>query len=254
MEDPFGIARGSGGKIKDHRVLRLRGHTDQVLSRHPHGFRNVFKTFRLRLHAPELCGHLRFLQCLPDLPGHLILRGTDNGAGPGRLHPVYQITDCQHMRDRDHHRAQLMQGHCRKPVFIVALQDQHHPVPAADSRRLKHIRHLIAELPDIREGKDMLLSLRVAPYQRPFLRFLLCCPVHHVIAEVEIIRIIQPEFLQCPVFVRTFTAKVLIDTHTDSFITASAPILRNLSYRFPMRSASFVSVSISSLRRFRIRS
>ena len=35
-------------------------------------------------------------------------------------------------------------ANCRKPIFIVALQNQHNTVAVTDSRTAKHICHLIA--------------------------------------------------------------------------------------------------------------
>ena len=75
----------------------------------------------------------------------------------------------------------------------------------------------------------MFFAFRVAPYDCSFVRGFACHPVDHVIPEVEIIRIIQGDLLQHPVFIGDLAAELLVYAHTDSFMTAPVPILRNRS-------------------------
>ena len=254
VNDPFRVAGGAGGEIQDHGIRGFRLHPGEVLPGVPHVSCNIFEALRLSLHAPEPRGDPCLLYCLRHLLRHPAPGGADHGLCPGGLQPVHQVADRQHMRHGDHHGTQLVQGHCREPVFVVALQDQHHPVPGADAPGPEHIGHPVAVPPDIREGENVFLPFGVAPHQRPLVRGFLRDPVCHVIAEVEIVRIIQGDFCQGPVFIGNLMAVFQVYAHMDSFTTAPAPIERNLSYRFPTRSASFANASVSSFSRLRIRS
>lgn len=59
----------------------------------------------------------------------------------------------------------------------------------------------------------MLLVFKVAPYERPLVREALSQPVYDIIAEVEVLGIVERKAFKRSVFVEYFTAKLLIYAH-----------------------------------------
>ena len=106
----------------------------------------------------------------------------------------------------------------------MTLQRQHHPVASLHSRFQKRISSAAALLPDISECENMLLILRIAPDQGALIRRLLRNRIHHVIAEIEIIRPVRLNVCQAAVFIYRFLKKVLCNTHK-----LLLPKARNLS-------------------------
>ena len=84
-----------------------------------------------------------------------------------------------------------MQSNCRKPVFIVAFEYQHHTVAAADAGVSEHICHLVAVFFNIRKSEDVLFPFHVAPYERALVRGFLRCFIDNIVAEVKIVGIVK---------------------------------------------------------------
>lgn len=146
----------------------------------------------------------------------------------------------------DHDRAELVQGDGDVPVFPVTLEGHHHGVAPADARPEEHVGGPVAQLRDLAEAEDALASLAVAPDDGPLVRRLPGDHVHHVVAEVEIVGIVEPDAGQAAGMVEFLPAVGLVDAHVSLFPSCSAvPIRRNRSYRCESR-ASCSESSVSS--------
>ena len=144
VNDTFGLARSTGCEIQHHRIRRQGLDTLEFFGGSLHGFGQIFESGDIFLNTPQSGCHAGRFQCCGDLLGDLFLRRAHNGFYAGRFYAVHKIPDRQHMRCRDHHGTQLVQGNGREPVFIVPFQDQQNAVAAADPGAAEYICHLIA--------------------------------------------------------------------------------------------------------------
>ena len=117
--------------------------------------------------------------------------GADDGVDLCHADAVDVITNRQHMGGGNGGDAQLMQRQHRKPVFVVALEHQHHPVSPAQPRRAEYISHAVGVLLHIGKGKNMFLIFRVAPDHGQFFRGFGGDGVHNVVGKVKIVRIME---------------------------------------------------------------
>ena len=95
------------------------------------------------------------------------------------------------MGRRHQNRADLVQGNCQVPVFIMTLEQQHHPVALADAGFQQEAAGLRGQTADVTEGKHFFLSVLVAPLDGTLVRLGIGNGIHNVIAEIEIVRIVQ---------------------------------------------------------------
>ena len=167
----------------------------------------VFKALAILLRRPAENARMDLLHRFAHLPWHPVLRGADDALDLGKPDAVNQIIHRQHMCGRNEHRSQLVQGNRDDPVFVMPLEQHHDPVSPSDPPRSKQVGRLIAQPHDVAKGKRALLILGVAPDQRTLPGGLLCDRVHHVIAKIEILRIVQPEAGQTPLAVKGLVAE-----------------------------------------------
>ena len=180
------------------------------------------EALHIPLNAPEDAGIPRLLHRSTELLGHIVLPGADNGVGFGGFQPVDIILHREHMGGRNGGDPQLVQSNHGEPVFIVALQHQHHPVPPLQPRLSKHVGHPVAAAADLVEGEDMLLVFRVAPDHGSLVRGLIRHHIHHVVGKVEILRIVQGNFFQSAPFIQDLPAILLINAHICSLSLQAA--------------------------------
>ncbi len=147
---------------------------------------------------------------------HLVLGGTDHGLDLGCLDAVGVVAGSEHVGYGDQHGPQLVEGHGGEPVFIVPLQHHHNPVPLLNACLLEYLGIAVALPADVREGEHPGLLLGGAPHQGALLGLCRCDGVHHVVAEVEAVGIVEGEVRQMSGGIQGFMAKGLVDAHKGS--------------------------------------
>ena len=95
--------------------------------------------------------------------------------------------------DQDH--PQLVQRGGADPVFPAAAQDHHHHVALLQPQAGQEVGDLVGQALDVGEAEVPLLVLLVDPKQRALFGLGLGPGVHHVEAEVEILRHVDGELL-----------------------------------------------------------
>ena len=70
--------------------------------------------------------------------------GADDGANICSLQTIDDVVWRQHVGNRHHHGADLMQRDDGEPVFVVTLERQHHAVTAFHAGSQQHIGDAIA--------------------------------------------------------------------------------------------------------------
>ena len=118
-----------------------------------------------------------------------------------------------------------MQRDDGEPVFVVTLERQHHAVTAFHASSQQHIGNAIALAADVAEGKDVLLSFGVAPDEGAFIWIFRCDGVDDIVAEVEIVRIMNLDIKELAVFVDSLVEEFFVNTHCCSS-AQSAPKAR----------------------------
>ena len=112
----------------------------------------------------------------------------DDGLDPGRIAAVDNVLFGQQVGRRDHHRAQLVQRQNREPELVAALEDQHHHIALSDAEALEIRGRAVAFALDVGKGEPDFGALVVGPQQRLLAGLLGGVCVHHVVAEIEILR------------------------------------------------------------------
>ena len=211
MNHPLGVAGGAGGKVQHHGVVGQGGLPLQSLRSLVHGCREIGKAGHVLLDRPQLAGQAHLLHCGPHPVGHLVLGSADDSLHLGLAQPVADVRLGEHVGHGDHHRPQLVEGNGHQPVLIVALEGHHHLVPPADALRQQGVGHLAAQAADVSKGKRAFRSLGVAPDQSPLAGVLGSQGVHHVVAEVKVLRVVQPEAGEPALAVHRLPAEGFID-------------------------------------------
>ena len=85
-------------------------------------------------------------------------------------------------------RAQLVQRQNREPELVAALEDQHHHIALSDAEALEIRGRAVAFALDVGKGEPDFGALVVGPQQRLLAGLLGGVCVHHVVAEIEILR------------------------------------------------------------------
>lgn len=80
----------------------------------------------------------------------------------GSIVAVHDVMRHQQVRGRDAYGSDLVQGDDRKPEFVVALEDQHHPITFFDSQTGKVRSRPVALAFDV--GKSEVDLFLVLPY------------------------------------------------------------------------------------------
>ena len=160
----------------------------------------------------------------------IALGGADDSLDIHAAHAVDEIRFRQHVGHGNQHGAQLVQRHGGEPVFIVPLQADHHMVAPADPRRTHHIGDAAAGAGYVTEGEDMLLTQGVAPDHGPLAGGPGGDGVHHIIAEIEVVGIVEPDLGQSARPVKLLGAVIFINAHWSfSSFVPGMPIRRNRS-------------------------
>ena len=120
-------------------------------------------------------------------------RRGDDGLDGRAVQAVLQIVLLEHERGGHHDRAELRERRGHEPELVVAAQDDHDHVAAADALRGQEVRRLVRPALHVGEREHVLLALRVAPHHGAAVGVCGGDVVHHVVAEVEIVGTIDGE-------------------------------------------------------------
>ena len=134
-----------------------------------------------RLHAGALLHHR--VDGAGDVPG----RGGDDGLDVSPVQAIGEVVLLQHEGGRHRHRPQFLQGQHREPELVVAAQDDHDEVAAADAAVRQEVRRLVRPRFHVGEGEGVLLPFRVAPDHGRALGIVDRDVVHDVVGEVEVV-------------------------------------------------------------------
>ena len=123
----------------------------------------------------------------------------------------------QHEGSRHHDGAELGERGGHEPELIVAAQDDHDHVAAADALSGEEIRRLVGPAFHVGEGEHVLLALGVAPHHGAAIGIGLGDVVDDVVAKVERLGAVDLEFREKAVVVVFLGDKAQIDVpHDDS--------------------------------------
>ena len=98
---------------------------------------------------------------------------------------VLQVVLLEHEGGRHHDRAELRERRGHEPELVVAAQDDHDVVAAADAGVRQVVRGLVRPLLHVGEREHVLLALGVAPHHGATVGVGKRDVVDHVVAEVE---------------------------------------------------------------------
>ena len=188
----LGHARGARGEVHQHNVVPAGG--------------------LLAGGAGEGVGELLQLlvEVQPALPllrhQNLVLQGGDVRLGGLHLLNDEGVVDAHHRADLggvapvddvlfrqlqgagDEDGPQFVQGRGAHPVLPPAAEDEHHHAALLHAQALKEVGGLVGQALDVGKGEDFLVVLLIAPHQGFFLGLFFGPGVHHVKAEVEVLR------------------------------------------------------------------
>ena len=218
VHDALGLARGTGGEVHEHGVFRAGRNAGKRCRLPPGLFRQVPEAGHRFPDRPQQGLFPSPCDSIQHMPGHLILRGADKCLHGGAVQPVGNVLCGQHVRHRDQDGPQLVQGQGHEPVFIVALQRHHHPVPRSDARLPEDTGHPVAAASQVRKRKRSLCPVGVAPHHGHLLRGLAGHFVGHVIRKVELCRPAEADLRQSPGLVKGLPAVAFIEIHRSGFL------------------------------------
>ncbi len=188
----LGHARGARGKVHQHGVIPagglLPGGTGERIGELLHLLVQVQPALPL-FHHQDLVfqrGDVRLggLHLLNDKG----VVDADNGADLGGVAPVDDVLFGQLQGAGNQNGPQLVQGCGADPILPPAAQDEHDHAALLHPQAFEEIGGLVGEALDVGEGEILLVALLIAPDQGLFLRLLFGPGVHHVKAEVEVLR------------------------------------------------------------------
>ena len=120
-------------------------------------------------------------------------RGADDGGDRGTVQAILQIVLLQHEGSGDHDRADLCQRRRDEPELIVAAQHDEDVITALDALIDQEVRRLVGPALHVGEREDVLLAFGIAPDHRTAIRVIYRDVVDDVVAEVEVVGIVNAE-------------------------------------------------------------
>ena len=126
---------------------------------------------------------------LGDFPN----RGADDGGDGGTVQTILQVVLLQHEGSGDHDRADFGQRRRDEPELVVAAQDDKDVITAPDTLIDQEVCRLVGPALHIGERENVLLALGVAPNHRTAVGVVHRDVIDDVVAEVEIVGIVNAE-------------------------------------------------------------
>ena len=226
VQHHFGVARRAGREVHEHRVGRRRLTALEVLGRGAHARVEVEPAGALdarRAHAFRPRQRLAQRQAVVGehevavgvlgreaaaravhedaalkrgaRVGHAVAhlgdvaeRCGDDGLDGRAVQAVFQVVFLEHEGGGNHDGAQLRQRGGHEPELVVAPQDDHDHVAAADALLGQEVRGLVRPALHIGEREHVVLALGVAPHHGAAVGVVHGDVVDHVVAEVEACR------------------------------------------------------------------
>ncbi len=226
----LGHAGGAAGEVHQHHIVPAGG----LIARR--ALEGLGASVHLRVQVePALPGRA---DQYPVLKGRYLRRGqlhllhhervvhADHGLHPGGVAAVHDVLLSQLQRGGDQYDAQLVQRRGAHPVLPAAAQYHHHHVALFEPQAPQEVGHAVGQLHDVGEGEGLLLPLLADPQKRPLVGLLLGPGVHHVVAEVEVLRHVDGELLpECLVAVKLDLRQEFIQQviHAVSPLTRRSP-------------------------------
>ena len=105
----------------------------------------------------------------------------------------------QHEGRGNHDRADLCQRRRDEPELVVAAQHDKDVIAALDALIDQEVRRLVGPALHVREREDVLLALGIAPNHRAAVGVVHRDVVDDVVAEVEVVGIMDAERLELPI-------------------------------------------------------
>jgi len=120
-------------------------------------------------------------------------RRGDDGLDGRAVQTVFQVVLLEHEGGGHHDGAQLRQRGGHEPELVVAPQDDHDHVAAADALLGQEVRRLVRPALHVGEREHVVLALGVAPHHGAAVGVVRGDVVDHVVAEVEVCRAVHVE-------------------------------------------------------------
>ena len=111
------------------------------------------------------------------------------------------------------HGPQLVQGQDGGPIFVVPFEHQHHPVALVHPGPPQGVGRPVAQLSQLPVGEAALFPGHVAPDQGLAIRLLGRQHVHHVVGEIEIVRMVDGKPREGAVLVKFLLAEAFVQLH-----------------------------------------
>ena len=254
MQHHLRVARSAAREVHEHGIERARLATGEVLGCRMHARVEVDPACALRrgrAHAVRTREHRAHERARRDVPGavgtlrreaaaravhederlhrgaggrHVVddvgdlpHRRGDDGLDGGAVEAVLEVVLLQHEGSRHHDGAELGERSGHEPELVVAAQDDHDHVAAADALRGEEVRRLVGPAFHVGEGEYVLLALGVAPHHGAAVGVSRGDVVDDVVAEVERFGAVDLELREKPVAVVLLGDVAQIDVpHVDS--------------------------------------
>ena len=117
----------------------------------------------------------------------------------------------EHERGGHHDAPELCKRRCNEPELVMATQDDHNEITAADAVRCEHVRRLVRPAFHVGECEYVLLAFRIAPDHGTAIGVVDGDIVDDVVAEVEIVGVFHGKREEASVGIIGFPCVFLVE-------------------------------------------